>query len=131
MVQWPEVKETTDLMAHLLAAQQRWLSRCKFEPAPTTSLWPDVPLSELDGFINRNHAEWTTYLETLKPEDFDSVISYQTTTGESYADQLLNILAHLINHGTHHRAQIGQYLKRAGASLPVTDYISYLRHQEN
>jgi uncharacterized damage-inducible protein DinB len=34
----------------------------------------------------------------------------------------------LINHGTHHRAQIGQLIKFDGLEiLPNTDYIFYLR----
>ena len=48
--------------------------------------------------------------------------------GAPYEDKLLGILSHVINHGTHHRAQMGQQLLFAGATeLPPTDLIFYLR----
>ncbi|AMR32781.1 hypothetical protein A0256_15805 [Mucilaginibacter sp. PAMC 26640] len=125
--QWPEIMQPVKLMAHLLSAQQRWLSRCKFEPAPATSLWPDWPANEFAQIIKSNNLDWITYLDHLQPEEFNSTITYQNTLGENFSDQLADVLAHLVNHGTHHRAQIGQLLKLAGASLPQTDYIFYLR----
>ncbi|MBB5394396.1 DinB family protein [Mucilaginibacter sp. AK015] len=115
------------LMAHMLAAQQIWLKRCKGLPAPGGPLWPAWAASELGAIIDENHTEWISYLETLQPPDFDAVVTYQNLKGITYHDKLSDILAHLINHGTHHRAQAGVYLKLAGADLPVTDYIFYAR----
>ncbi|QHS57196.1 hypothetical protein GWR56_17230 [Mucilaginibacter sp. 14171R-50] len=115
------------LMAHMLAAQQIWLKRCKGLPAPGGPLWPAWTASELGVIIDENHTEWISYLETLQPPDFDAVVTYQNLKGITYHDKLSDILAHLINHGTHHRAQAGVYLKLAGTELPVTDYIFYAR----
>lgn len=120
-------QQAVTLIAHTLAAQQRWLSRCKFEPAPTDPLWPDWSAERLTGIINSNHAEWVAYLQTLQPQDFERPVTYQNTQGVTYTDTLQDILAHVINHGTHHRAQAGQHLKLAGAKLPSTDYILYAR----
>jgi uncharacterized damage-inducible protein DinB len=115
------------LMAHLLAAQQIWLKRCKTQPAPGGPLWPDWPAESLMEIIDANHQEWLTYLETLQPDDFETVINYQNTAGLTFNDKLSDILAHVINHGTHHRAQAGQHLKMANEKLPVSDYILYIR----
>lgn len=116
------------LMAHTLAAQQIWLSRCKGLPAPGIVLWPDWPADTFADIINKNHQQWIAYLNGLAPADFDNAISYKTLKGEGFENKLCDILAHVINHGTHHRAQAGQHLLSNGVDkLPVTDYIFYLR----
>jgi uncharacterized damage-inducible protein DinB len=116
------------LMAHLLAAQQVWLNRCKILPPPGCVLWPDWQADVLAATIAENSAAWIDYVGTLQPEDFNSRLSYTNTRGEKWEDRLSDILSHVINHGTHHRAQIGQHLIAAGIEkLPTTDYIFYIR----
>ena len=116
-----------DIMAHLLVAQQTWLKRCMALPAPTTPLWPQWPAEDFISIIDANHTAIIAYLETLQPQDFDRKITYKSSIGQ-FENTLSDILAHLVNHGTHHRAQIGQYLKMAGAELPASDYILYIRN---
>jgi len=115
------------LMAHLLTAQQIWLARCKGEPTVGIVLWPDGPPETFEKTINDNHREWLDFLESLSPADFDKNITYKNLVGDSFENKLSDILAHAINHGTHHRAQIGQHLKSTGIDLPFTDYIFYVR----
>ncbi|ASU34095.1 DinB family protein [Mucilaginibacter xinganensis] len=121
-------RKSIELMAHLLSAQQIWLSRCKGLVPVGSILWPDWDSETLNKVINNNHNEWLEYLNGLQPGDFEKPISYKNLKGDSFENKLADILAHLINHGTHHRAQIGQQLKFSGAeTLPVTDYIAYTR----
>jgi uncharacterized damage-inducible protein DinB len=116
------------LMAHLLVAQQIWLNRCKGLPAVGGALWPDWKADTFSNIIAENNKEWLNYLDGLTEDDFEKLISYKNSQGERFENKLPDILTHLINHGTHHRAQIGQQLKFAGAeSLPNTDYIAYIR----
>lgn len=116
------------LMAHLLAAQQVWLNRCMGLPQTVSVLWPDWPADTLAGIIAANSAGWLNYAEGLNPGNFDRIISYKTLKGDSYQNKLSDILTHLINHGTHHRAQAGQHLIAAGIEpLPMTDYIFFVR----
>jgi uncharacterized damage-inducible protein DinB len=66
----------------------------------------------------------------LDDNAFEEIVYYKNLRGDGYENKLEDILAHLINHGTHHRAQIGQELKLAGVeNLPVTDYIFYIREK--
>ena len=116
------------LMAHLLAAQQIWLNRCKCLPVAGGALWPDWKAETFEPIIRENHSIWINFINSLKTDDFSSKISYQNLKGQSFQNQLSDVLAHLINHGTHHRAQAGQHLKLAGLKqLPNTDYIFYVR----
>ncbi len=118
------------LMAHLLAAQQVWHTRCNGEPF-TGVLWPDWKADTFEHTINDNHRGWVNFLEYLSPDDFYKIISYRNFKGDNWDNKLSDILTHVINHGTHHRAQAGQHLILAGVeSLPVTDYIFYIRQLE-
>jgi len=116
------------LMAHLLAAQQVWLNRCLGLPQTVSTVWPDWQADTFADIIAVNSTGWLNYVEGLNPADFDSLISYKTLKGDSYENKLSDILTHLINHGTHHRAQAGQHLIAAGIEpLPMTDYIFFIR----
>lgn len=117
------------LMAHLLMAERRWLDRCnEIEPYPN-DLWPkDFTTEHCAHLIEEYHEEWLAFINKLSDEAFHKIISYQNTAGVDYQTSISDILAHLINHGTHTRAQAGQQLKLAGAqTLPITDYSYYLR----
>jgi uncharacterized damage-inducible protein DinB len=124
-------EKSVQLMAHLLAAQQVWLNRCKGLPAIGGALWPDWPADTFAGLITKNSNEWLNYLNELPPDDFEKSISYKNSKGDSFENKLSDVLAHVINHGTHHRAQAGQHLKAAGIDLPYTDYIFYIRQSNS
>ncbi len=123
-------EKQVQLMAHLLATQQVWLNRCKGLPVANGVIWPDWKIETFASIIPKNHLDWIDFIDQQKPEDFNKIISYQNSKGERFQNQLSDIMAHVINHGTHHRAQIGQHLKLAGLKqLPVTDYVFYLREK--
>ena len=123
-------KKAIELMAHLLAAQQIWLNRCKGLPTIGGALWPDWPIESLTDIALQNNESWLAYLDGLALTDFENIVSYKNSKGDGFENKHVDVFAHLINHGTHHRAQIGQYLKAAGVeSLPSTDYIFYIRAQ--
>jgi uncharacterized damage-inducible protein DinB len=116
------------LMAHMLSAGQLWLARCKGINTSGVSSWPNWEANSFESIIESNHNEWITFLNTLNESDFDKNIHYQNSTGNAFENTLCDILTHVINHGTHTRAQIGQLIKRnENDKLPVTDYIYYVR----
>lgn len=116
-----------EIMAHLLTAQQTWLKRLKKVPAPLTPLWPDWPAETFAKIIDDNHRQLLLYVEAIEPHEFDDVLEYRNSVGD-FKNTVSDILAHLINHGTHHRAQIGTLLKIDGATLPGLDYVLYIRN---
>jgi uncharacterized damage-inducible protein DinB len=119
------------LMAHLFAASRVWLARCKELPLSAYALWPEDANTDTFATLNEEiNQNWITYLDGLQPDDFEKIISYKNSRGDAFENRLSDILAHVINHGTHHRAQIGQLLKSNGLeNLPITDYIFYIREQ--
>lgn len=127
LLQTKDNEKAGQLMAHLFSAQQIWLNRCKGEPVIGALLWPDWKADTFEQTINDNHHEWIAFLENLNDSDFKKKVIYKNLKGEEFENCMIDILGHVINHGTHHRAQAGQHLKTAGTGLPVTDYIFYLR----
>lgn len=127
LLQTEDRVKAEQLIAHLLIAQQVWLGRCIDKPANITTLWPDWKVDIFEKMINENHEQWLKYLEGLNDNDFGQVINYKNLQGDSFATKLTDILTHMINHGTHHRAQAGQHLKLSGTDLPNTDYILFAR----
>lgn len=116
------------LFSHLLTAEQAWYDRCHGLPNRFTSPWFDYTIEECVQLVPEGHDLWLSYLNELTDADFDKTIKYQNFRGDHLQDTLADILTHVINHGTHTRAQIGQQLKLAGTeSLPITDYSYYLR----
>jgi uncharacterized damage-inducible protein DinB len=111
----------------LLSAQKIWLSRCKGEPVIGAVLWPDWKADTFEQIINNNHQQWGSFINSLNDSDFQNRIIYKNLKGEGLENSLIDILGHVINHGTNHRAQAGQQLKITGIDLPTTDYIFYLR----
>jgi uncharacterized damage-inducible protein DinB len=119
------------LMAHVLAAQRIWINRCRGLLPADVVLWADGQPETFSRTIAANSTEWLAYLDDLNEKDFETVISYKNLRGESFENKLTDILTHVINHGTHHRAQIGQHLLAAGVEqLPITDYIFYIRENK-
>ena len=120
------VEKPMALMAHLLVASALWLQRLQGKSDITYNLWPKPEWGDMSAQIEANAHGWKAYLESV--HDFNQSITYQNQSGKTYANVLSDILSHVVNHGTHHRAQIGQLLKFGGLEhLPVTDYIAYLR----
>ncbi len=112
-----EPEKTVQLMAHILAAQQIWLNRCLGLPQTAVELWtgPGTQATAFAEKIKENHKAWIECLGGFTDSDFDKTLHYQNLRGDNCENKLVDILAHVINHGTHHRAQIGQHLKFAGA----------------
>src|SRR5437879_11594887 len=102
-------EKSVQIMAHLLAAQQIWLKRCKGESTTDNVLWPDWEAGSFEQLINDNHRAWINFLDYSEPDDFNKIISYKSLKGDSYENKLSDILTHVINHGTHNRAQTDQH----------------------
>ena len=60
-------------------------------------------------------------------EFFEKRIDYENTEGRRYSNSLQDILFHIINHSTHHRAQISAIFRLNKLEPLPMDYIIYKR----
>jgi uncharacterized damage-inducible protein DinB len=70
--------------------------------------------------------ERQTLIDRERPDRWTRVCEYKDSKGNTYRNRLDGLLLHVANHGTYHRAQALNYLKRLGRTVPGgLDYIFY------
>lgn len=118
------------LMGHLLTAEEIWRCRLSGKPAPQDQLWKDFPLAELQEKAGKSSKAWELYIEEADEHRLQQSVSYKNSKGEFFTTTVTDILTHLINHGTYHRAQVASLLRLEGIDPPVSDYIAFVRQQD-
>ena len=118
-----EVSEKTiNLVNHILNVHQIWNARILSEPE--FGIWQNHSWEMLWELNTKNHEK---SLQILTELDVKAIIKYTTSKGVPYTNTVKDILFHLINHSTYHRAQIATELKNSGIEPENTDYIFYAR----
>jgi uncharacterized damage-inducible protein DinB len=119
-------------LVHTLAAEQIWRQRCLEGVSPTTLLQEaNCPtLETLRGLWMEEEAAMRAGLARLTDEALDGRIAYRTTSGTPMEETLWQLLVHLVNHGTQHRAEAAVALTAFGYSPGDVDLIIYLRQQK-
>lgn len=120
--------EASRVWAHVVGAHETWFERVLGASSPGTAVWPEG--LELAGARRRFegvHQGWRRHLERLEPAGFARLVRFKNTKGEECADPLEAIVRHVVNHGTHHRAQLASLLRAAGHTPPSMDFIVYRR----
>lgn len=117
-------ENTLILMQHIINAESIWTSRISSEK-PTVGVWEAHTLEEC-AEIHKQSSEKLSQL--LKAEQgLNTQISYVTSKGDPYTDNMHDILIHVFNHATYHRAQIAKDLRNNGLEPINTDYIQFMR----
>ena len=111
---------------HIVNAQVIWHGRLA-GAASSRGVWDMLPDRELPPEFERSHQNWQALLEGLSEENLSETIPYQNSRGDVFQNQRQDIIAHVVNHGTHHRAQVAARLREAGVVPPATDYIFWKR----
>jgi uncharacterized damage-inducible protein DinB len=113
-------------LRHLAEAQALWLSRWTgARPAGAPLLHDTVDLATLRRAFDAAHAAQAAFLRSLEPEAFAQPCSYTDSRGAQQERPLWQSLLHVVNHGTHHRAEIAQVLTSLGNPPRQLDYIFF------
>ncbi len=115
-----------ELFSHLLRAQDLWYGRVADTEHATLDLWITESLSDCADRLDDSTQRWRTLLDE-RTGALDQPVSYTNSKGIAFETPLRDIVMHVVNHGTHHRAQIARVLRDAGIAPPATDYIFYRR----
>lgn len=113
------------LFSHLLNAEIIWLARMQHLESPV-QVFDDHTLAKCRT-MQESTFECFLSLADSSPGDLEREIIYKNTKGETFTNSLEDILIHVFNHGTYHRAQIACDLRQNGFEPINTDYITFIR----
>jgi uncharacterized damage-inducible protein DinB len=119
-------RKSEELLSHIISAQKIWLNRILNKDI-VTDPWQKLTQEEWIPQSTPLTAEWINLLESLHEEDFEKRIEYSNTKGERFSNTIKDIITHVINHSTYHRAQIAQLVRQSGGEPARIDYIFYQR----
>jgi uncharacterized damage-inducible protein DinB len=109
-------------LQHILMATRIWLARWKGAVPPML----DTPVhGSWSHAYAATHAEFRSFVEALTDSETQRIVHYKNTKGQPFQMPLDQLVAHVVNHGTHHRAEIGMLLERMGRSPGDMDYVYY------
>jgi uncharacterized damage-inducible protein DinB len=113
------------LLSHISNAQLIWLSRIEnMGHAPGVFDDHDLPGCRE---ILVNTSDQLLELAAMPATGLSQVIRYVNSKGEIFDTPVKDILIHVFNHGTYHRAQIARDLRQNAFDPVNTDYITYVR----
>jgi len=120
----PNLSErVVQLINHVLNAQQIWNSRILGER--TFQVWQINSWESLEQIDRENQAK---SLKIAEEADLDKIVEYSNSTGAMFSSKIKDILFHIVNHSTYHRAQVAVELRQSGIDPISTDYIHYKRN---
>lgn len=115
-------EKSIQLLCHILNAHQIWNARILH--LPPFAVNDRYPFDKCRSIDTENHLNTDKILAAY---DLETPIKYKNTKGNEYSNKLKDILFHVANHSTHHRAQIIASIRQAGIEPIVTDYIFFKR----
>ena len=95
------------VLLHMFNAEWIWLQRWK---GGSPSAFPEAAqyptLVDLQKAWDELQAEMLSFLAGQDEDGLQRIVTYTTTRGQSYQLPLWQMLAHVANHGTHHRGEL-------------------------
>ena len=123
----PSVREkVVTLVGHLAASKRVWLNRIHGKSAGT-EIWPRLTLEAAGDLLTKADKDLVTLTAKLTLAELTRPVIYRTSRGQSCANPLLDVITHVINHGTYHRGQLAIALAAAGGKPVPSDYIVWVR----
>jgi len=117
------------ILNHVVLVQRLWLDRIQGVNA-AYRYWDPAPVSEILEVSEFSSRDWIQFLSVVSPDGWHRRISYVNVRGVSYVNSLEEVVTQVINHSTHHRAQVSLLIRQAGQQPPVLDFISFARNEE-
>ena len=117
-------------LTHTLFAE--WIWRTRWEGTSPTSR---IKADEFPTFESLRTRWWEeekllmAFVESLTDEKLNQVIHYRNTKGVAMEQILWKMMAHVVNHGTQHRAEAAALLTDFGCSPGDVDMIYFLMEE--
>ena len=82
----------------------------------------------LDARLRAGAARWEPLVKSVAPARWEGTLDYTTMRGTAASLPFAATLAHVFNHGTHHRGQVTAALTALGQPCPELDLVYYLQN---
>jgi uncharacterized damage-inducible protein DinB len=111
-------------LAHIAGAQVIWLERW----TGGTNTKPVLEYQKVRGLLairqsfERSHLELRSFPELLTEERLEKVLAYRDSAGSAHERVLWQLMIHVVNHGTHHRAETAMAMAALGKPMRELDY---------
>lgn len=122
----PPNDRALEIFAHVLGAEQVWLSRVAGRP-PAVAVWPKLTLDECARLAAGNAAELRALAGRSSEESLRRTVAYRNSAGDPFESTVEDMLLQLLLHGSYHRGQVAMLLRDGGAEPSATDYIAFVR----
>ena len=110
--------------SHILNAHHIWNARIVGKDTDY-GVWELHNPTDWEDIHYENQRNTFEIITTL--EDFEKRINYENSQGNTFTNNIKDILFHIINHSTHHRGQILANFRDNGIEPLSLDYVHYKR----
>jgi uncharacterized damage-inducible protein DinB len=116
-------------LIHIYSADKVWLDRVLGKSPEGFTTLADPTLASLQTAGQAVHDAWSQWAGDLNPSSPETEVRYFDLKRREWRQPLWQIILHVVNHGTHHRAQVSGFLRSLGHTPPTTDLAFYHRKQ--
>ena len=120
-------EEAVRLFSHLVAAERVWALRIDGEDSSSQAIWPAWTFPDASAAAAESRERYRRILADLPRRGLQQTVDYTNSKGTEFRTPLVDILTHVAMHGSYHRGQVANAVRRTGGEPVNTDYITYVR----
>jgi len=114
-------------LAHIAGAQIIWLQRWTVGTNPKSIMETQSirGLSAIQGMFAQSHDGLREFFKSLTEQRLAEALAYTDSRGNANERPMWQLMAHLANHGTHHRAETAMAMAAIGKPMRELDYVFF------
>ena len=124
---WLSGENLLNTLIHLVDAQWSWRLACLEGMLPGRRLSEEefANVAALRAYLKAEDAALIEYVSSLEDNALDETMEFRWAQARPRKRKRWHVLAHIVNHGTIHRSEIGQYMATIGRSPGNMDFIMF------
>ena len=125
---YPSIRDT---VLHVMASEWVWLQRwLGTSPKAMPEEWKAYTLADIEQEWAAIETAQIAFIDNLRDGDLDRAVHYVNFRGESWDNELWQLMRHMVNHSSYHRGQVTTMLRQLGRDAVATDLVLYFRQQQ-